>query len=63
MLKSNNRWIETDIVSIAEYCISNGLSASLNLRSRELFNEFMMKSIFEKYPKEGNVIISKIFNF
>ena len=54
MLKSNNRWNEIDIVSIAEYC--NGLSASLNLRSRELFNEFMMKSILEKYPKEGNVI-------
>jgi hypothetical protein len=56
MLKSNNRWNETDIVSIAEYCICNGLSASLNQRSRELFNEFMMKSILEKYPKEGNVI-------
>ena len=55
MLKSHDRWVATDITSIAEYCITSGLSASLTQKSRELFNEFMIKSVLESYPKEGTV--------
>jgi hypothetical protein len=61
MLKSNDRWVSSDIKSIAEYCITSGVSASLTQKSRELFNEFMIKSVLESYPKEGTVSI--LFNF
>ena len=54
MLKNNFKWDETDIKAIVEYCISTGVSASMTLRSRELFNEFV-KSIFQSYPSEATV--------
>ena len=58
MLKSNDRWGASDIVSIAEYCVTSGMSASFTQKSRDLFNEFMVKSVLESYPKEGTVSFS-----
>lgn len=54
MIKNNDRWDEVDILGIVEYCIASGLSASMTIQSKELFNDWII-SILEKYPNEGTV--------
>jgi hypothetical protein len=54
MLKNNNKWDETDINAIAEYCVSSGMSASMDLNSKKVFDEYL-RSKFETYPTEGTV--------
>lgn len=55
MLKNNDRWNHDDVPAIAEYCITSGISASFTQKSREFFDEFMKKSVLQKYPKDGTV--------
>jgi hypothetical protein len=55
ILKNNNRLEESDITGITEYCVSSGVSAAMNLVSREAFDEFI-KVAFITYPKEATVI-------
>ena len=64
MLKSNDetKWNEDDITPIVEYCVTSGVSASLNQKSKELFNEWI-KPVLKVYPKEGTVITIKFSNY
>jgi hypothetical protein len=54
ILKNNNKLEESDISGVTEYCVSSGMAASMNLLSREAFDEFV-KVAFRTYPKEATV--------
>ena len=54
MIKNNDRWDESDLSQIAEYCVTSGMSASMSQHGREIFNEWV-KTILEKYPSDGTV--------
>ena len=43
-------------MAMVEYCVSSGVSASMNEKSREVFNSWM-QTILKAYPNEGTVNI------
>lgn len=63
MIKNNDRWDESDIAGISQYCIASGISAAMTQEGREAFDSWS-KSILSKYPKEGPVIyyLNKFWN-
>ncbi len=53
-LNDDSKWDEKHTLAMVEYCTASGISASMNEKSRELFNCWF-QTILKTYPKEATI--------